>query len=81
MVYGLTDDIIISVDEINMKYNSWAIHDRSSDEELSEIYNLVHKWPRANSKKCKYGVDTLDIILPDILAHQRQEYMGENDEV
>ena len=81
MVYGLTDDIIISVDEINMKYNSWAIHDRSSDEELSAIYNLVHKWPRANSKKCRYGVDTLDIILPDILAHQRQEYMGENDEV
>ena len=80
MVYGLTDDIIISVDEINMKYNSWAVHDRNSDEELSEIYNLVHKWPRANPKKCRYGVDTLDIILPDIVAHQKQEYMGKDEE-
>ena len=79
-VIGISDDIIITVDEIDMRYNTYAIHDRNCDEECGELYYLVHKWPRANPKKCRYGVDTLDIMLPDIVAQLRKEYMGEDEE-
>ena len=71
-VYGLSDDVIVLVDELNMKYESWAIHDKEQNERCAEIYNLLHKWPRANSSKCKYGYETLSVILPEIVEHQRQ---------
>ena len=59
-----------------MRYNTYGIHERICDEECGELYHLIHKWPRATPKKCRYGVDTLDILLPDIVEKLRQEYMG-----
>ena len=71
-VYGLTDDLIISVDEQQCKYQSYALHDRLEDKVCSEIYELLQKWPSANSSKCRYGVDCLHTLLPEIVMKQRQ---------
>ena len=70
-VYGHTDDLIFSVDEHKFKYSVWAIHD--SDKESAEIYSLLKKWPYADPKRCKYGVDTLHKMLPDIVKNQQQQ--------
>ena len=69
-IYGHTDDLIISVDEHKFKYSVWAIHD--SDKESAEVYSLLKKWPSADPKRCKYGVDTLHKMLPDIVKNQQQ---------
>ena len=72
-VYGLSDDLIVSVDERKMRYESWAIHDKEENELCAEVHHLLHKWPRANRSKCKYGYETLDIVLTDILDSLRTE--------
>ena len=41
-----------------------------------EIYANIKKWPPAKVSKCKYGIDTLDFILPDILDRHRQDPEG-----
>ena len=51
-VYGLTDDLIVSVDEKACKYWTWAIHDQ--DKKCNEICEMSHKWPGADAKRCKY---------------------------
>ena len=73
-VYGLSDDMIISVDEQNKKYESWGIHDKDDDARCDEIFQLLQKWTSASSKRCKYGIDTLNILLPDIIEKERQAY-------
>ena len=70
VVYGMTDDLIILVDERNCKYTTWAKHDRGK--KCDEILELLNKWPPANSKRCKYGVDTLHTLLPDIVQSEQK---------
>ena len=48
-VYGLADDIVISVDEINKKYFSWGICDIEDQQEYLEMCELLHRWPAANT--------------------------------
>ena len=70
MVYGVTDDLVISVDENNCKYTSWAKHDK--DKRCEEIQHLVERWPEANPKRCKYGIYSLNTILPEIVLSEQQ---------
>ena len=70
VVYGMTDDLIILVDEKNCKYSTWAKHDK--DKKCDEILELLQKWPPASHKRCKYGVDTLHTLLPDIVQSEQK---------
>ena len=72
-VYGQTDDMIILVDEKNRKYDTWAINDR--DKKCDEIYEVLQRWPSAKPDRCRYGVDTLNLLLPDILQRERNDIM------
>ena len=76
VVYGLTDDVIFSIDEINKRYETWAIHDRISDKKCEKVFQLIHQWPAARPQKCQYGVDTLELILPDVMEQQRNNNYG-----
>ena len=66
-VYGQTDDLIIEVDEVKMKYQAYAIHDKERNRDCQRIFNLLQQWPDAIHSKCQYGVDTLRVMLPDIV--------------
>ncbi len=55
-VYGLTDDMIICVDEIKKRSFTWHVQDKEANSECKEIYELLGRWPKANESKCKYGV-------------------------
>ena len=70
LVYGVTDDLVVSVDEINCKFTSWAKHDK--DKRCEEILQLAERWPEANTKRCKYGIDSLHAVLPDIVLHEQK---------
>ena len=70
VVYGMTDDLIILVDEKKCKFTSWAKHDR--DKKSDEIVELLQRWPPANPNHCKYGVDTLHTLLPDIVKSEQK---------
>ena len=41
-VYGETDDVIISVDEINMKYETWGIHNKEGDQRCDEVFQFYN---------------------------------------
>ena len=60
LVYRLTDDFIILVDEEKMKYTMWSVHDRDEDNELLKIYECVQRWPQAKVKNCQYGIDQMN---------------------
>ena len=77
-VYGLTEDLIISVDEKAKKYVSWAVHDRYDNQKCAEVYELIHKWPHANNKKCQYGIFSLNAVLPEVVESEQERY-GEPD--
>ena len=72
-LYGLTDDIVVCHDITNRTYNTWAVHDRQHDALCEEIIQLIQRWPSANSKHCKDGIDTISMILPDIVKQMRCE--------
>ena len=78
-VYGQTDDMIIEIDEINQKWESWAIHNREEDKYVDEVMNLIHKWPPAIPSKCEYGVETLDTMLPEIVSQSRSCWFGASE--
>ena len=73
-VYGMTEDLIVKVDEQKRRYYSYAIYDKQFDKHILELYDLISKWPRANSGKCTYGYKTLSVVLPDIVASEREHY-------
>ena len=66
--------MIISLDEVNERYENWGIHDM--DEKWGEIQHLLQKWPPAKSQECKYGVNTLHYILPGIIEQHRNNNNG-----
>ena len=66
-VYGMTEDLIISVDEKEKRYQSYAMHDKDDDKICAEIFELLHRWPSAKSKNCEYGIWCLNTLLPDIV--------------
>ena len=76
-VYGLSDDVVISVDEKNKQYFSWGIIDTQA--EFLDICELLNRWPAAKSKKCTYGVECLHKLLPDIVGSMRKIYANKND--
>ena len=80
IVYGQTDDMMISVDENKRRYESHAIYDRKDSKKINAIYELLQRWPSAKPDKCRYGVDTLRLLLPDIIEHERQTYQTKEPE-
>ena len=44
-MYGITDDIIMSVEEENKKYYTWAMHDTNTNSECQDIKELISRWP------------------------------------
>lgn len=74
-VYGQTDDLIIEVDEVKMKYQTYAVHDKEKNRDCQRIFDLLQQWPAAMESKCQYGVDTLRQLLPDIV--QGESAMGD----
>ena len=80
-VYGQCDDLIVSVDEKKKRYTSWAIHDRYESTQCQAIYDQLKKWPAANTDKCKYGVETLIMLLPDIVKRGRVNPDGQSKTV
>ena len=78
-VYGLTDDLIVSVDEEKKRFESWAIYDKEEVRQCKEIYELLQRWPHAKTKNCKYGVDSLHAVLPDIVKSEREIYADKDN--
>ena len=72
-VYGMTDDLIISVDEKMKKYQTYAMHDKKSVKLCKDIYELLCRWPNANPQKCEYGMYCLKTLLPDIVKAESKE--------
>ena len=75
-VYGITDDMIFSVDERKRTNLYWAVHDAKRNKECKEIKELIERWPAANATKCEYGVRCLNKILPDVMKQNRADYFG-----
>ena len=73
-VYGITDDMIFSVDENNKKYFTYAMHDAKGDKVCRDIKEMIERWPSAKPAKCEYGVWCLKTLLPDILKSNRESY-------
>ena len=64
---------LVYVDEQKCRYATWAIHDQADDKKCEEMYQLIHKWPSANVKKCEYGVKTLNDFLTEVLEAERKK--------
>ena len=71
-VIGMSDDLIICVDEQKKKYNTWYMYDKDTDDDCKEMYKLMYKWPDAQPHKCQYGMKTLDLLLKDIFIRHRE---------
>ena len=66
-VFGITDDLIIRIDERKRKSSSIPIDKK----EASELHELIKNAPAADPQKCKYGYQTLPRLLPSIIEkHQ-----------
>ena len=61
------------MDEVNCKWESWAVHDKDENAKVEDIVTVLKKWPSANTKRCKYGVDTLHVLLPEIIGSEKQD--------
>ena len=68
--------MMVSVDESRKRYESHAIYDRKDCKKINEMYELLQRWPSAKTENCRYGVDTLRLLLPDIIDHERQTYQS-----
>ena len=73
LVFGLTDGIMAPVDEANCKWESWAVHDKDGDAKFEDIVKGLKKWPSANTKWCRYGLDPLHVLLPVIIESEQQD--------
>ena len=71
--YGITDDILVSHDELNKRYETWALHDSKLDEKCEEIIHLTQRWPSASPKHCRDGIDMLHQLLSSIIEQIRSQ--------
>ena len=79
LVYGLTDDMVFSADEIEMQYQAWGHYDRFDDEKCNEIYQCLQRWPDANPQKCQYGIYTLNSVLTQVVEGERIDDIEEQE--
>ncbi len=47
--------MVICVDENKKLYFTWHVHDKETNNECKEMYELLGRWPKANESKCQYG--------------------------
>ena len=46
-VYVQTDDLIIEVDEVKMRHQTYGLHDKAVNKNCQMIYYLLQQWPDA----------------------------------
>ncbi len=66
-VFGITDDLIIRIDEVKQQSSARPIN----NDEARALHSKINKAPAADPEQCEYGFKTLHDILPNIVKRQR----------